>query len=415
MKIVYVLLDGVGDRPDKSLNWTTPLEAANTPNLDLLARNSVSGTVQTVGKGIAPESDIAVFSMLGYDFTSGYIGRGLVEAIGSGLTFKTGDLALRGNFATVSKSGEIIDRRAGRDLDTREASELAAYLNSELNISKDVQVSLKATVGHRCSVVISSSRETLSANISNTDPAYLRVKGIGVALENVRKMTINESEPLDSNNPGSIIAAQLVNKFSKKCSELLLEHPVNKAREEKEKLPANAILLRDASDKTVELESFYEKFHLKLGALVDMPVEIGIAKMTGIQPFVSFPGLANKASQVQKLLQAFDGVYVHIKGPDEPGHDGDAEQKKRIIEDIDNQFFSQLVSLDRAQTLIVVSADHATPCQVHGHSSDPVPVIFSRLGPSDSTARFTEEEARKGSIGRISGVEVIPTALKYLR
>ncbi|MCH8022685.1 MAG: phosphoglycerate mutase, partial [Thaumarchaeota archaeon] len=173
MKIVYVLLDGVGDRPDKSLNWTTPLEAANTPNLDLLARDSVSGTVQTVGKDIAPESDIAVFSMLGYDFSSGYIGRGSVEAIGSDLPFKTGDLALRGNFATVSRSGEIIDRRAGRDLETQEARELATYLNSKLDLSKDIHVRLKSTIGHRCSVVISSSKEKLSANISNTDPAYL--------------------------------------------------------------------------------------------------------------------------------------------------------------------------------------------------------------------------------------------------
>ncbi len=230
MKLVYVLLDGVGDRPDKSLNWTTPLEAAVTPNLDRLARNSVSGTVQTVGKDIAPESDIAVFSMLGYDFSSGYVGRGAVEAIGSGLTFKTGDLALRGNFATVNSSGEIMDRRAGRDLETKEASELASFLNSELDLSNDVQVRLKATVGHRCSVVISSSQEVLSANISNTDPAYLRVKGIGVALENVSKMKIHQSEPTDDNNPRSVLAAQLVNKFSKKCLELLHEHPVNTTR-----------------------------------------------------------------------------------------------------------------------------------------------------------------------------------------
>ncbi|MCZ6725139.1 MAG: alkaline phosphatase family protein [Thaumarchaeota archaeon] len=414
MKLVYVLLDGVGDRPDKSLNWTTPLEAAVTPNLDHLARNSVSGTVQTVGKDIAPESDIAVFSMLGYDFSSGYVGRGAVEAIGSGLTFKTGDLALRGNFATVNSSGEIIDRRAGRDLEEKEASELASFLNSELDLSNDVQVRLKATVGHRCSVVISSSQEVLSANISNTDPAYLRVKGIGVALENVSKMKIHQSEPTDDNDPRSVLAAQLVNKFSQKCLELLHEHPVNKARRKREKSPANAILLRDASDKKVKLESFYDKFHLKMGALVDMPVEIGIAEMTDIQPFPSFPALTDKAEQVQNILQDFDGVYVHIKGPDEPGHDGDAGLKKRIIEDIDDQFFAQLVKLDSAQTLIVVSADHATPCQLRGHSSDPVPVIFSRLGLSDNTARFTEKETSRGSLGLISGIDVMPSAVKYL-
>ena len=210
------------------------------------------------------------------------------------------------------------------------------------------------------------------------------------------------------------LAAQLVNKFSQKCLELLHEHPVNKARRKREKSPANAILLRDASDKKVKLESFYDKFHLKMGALVDMPVEIGIAEMTDIQPFPSFPALTDKAEQVQNILQDFDGVYVHIKGPDEPGHDGDAGLKKRIIEDIDDQFFAQLVKLDSAQTLIVVSADHATPCQLRGHSSDPVPVIFSRLGLSDNTARFTEKETSRGSLGLISGIDVMPSAVKYL-
>ncbi|MFQ6011788.1 MAG: alkaline phosphatase family protein [Nitrososphaerales archaeon] len=413
MKLVYVLLDGVGDRPDEVLNWTTPLEAAHTPNLDLLARQSVCGRVQTVEKGIAPESDIAVFSMLGYNFTSGYIGRGAVEAIGAGLPFEDGDLALRGNFATVSKSGDIVDRRAGRDLTTQEASELVAYLNAEIDISREARVTIKNTIGHRCSVVLSSSPKNLSSNIGNTDPAYLRVKGIGVALENVPSMTIQESKPID-NEPETVRSAQLVNKLSERTRELLQDHAVNIKRVEKGKRPANAILLRDASDKTVKLEGFPEKFRLRAGAIVDMPVEIGIARMAGIQPFDSFPGLASKADQVISLLQTFDAVYVHIKGPDEPGHDGDPVLKKRIIEDIDREFFSQLVKLDLSKTLIVVSADHSTPCQLRAHSSDPVPVMFSRSGLSDNTARFTESEALKGSIGLISGVEVLPTAIKFL-
>ena len=115
IKIVFVLLDGVGDLPHPDLEGKTPLEAALTPNMDRLARNGSMGQVISVGKGIAPESDIAVFNMLGYKFEHiNYVGRGVIEAIGVGIDFQDGDLALRGNFATLDKEGRIVDRRAGR-------------------------------------------------------------------------------------------------------------------------------------------------------------------------------------------------------------------------------------------------------------------------------------------------------------
>ena len=118
IKIVFVLLDGVGDLPHPDLEGKTPLEAAITPNMDRLARNGSMGQVISVGKGIAPESDIAVFNMLGYKFEHiNYAGRGVIEAIGVGIDFQDGDLALRGNFATLDKEERIIDRRAGRDFE----------------------------------------------------------------------------------------------------------------------------------------------------------------------------------------------------------------------------------------------------------------------------------------------------------
>ena len=130
MKVGYVLLDGCGDRPVPSLNFTSPLEAANTPNLDRIASRAKLGYVTTVGKGIAPESDIAVFNMLGYSFGSAYPGRGVVEAIGAGLKLKDGDLALRANLAST-KGRRIVDRRAGRNLTQAEAEELAKEVGSE--------------------------------------------------------------------------------------------------------------------------------------------------------------------------------------------------------------------------------------------------------------------------------------------
>ena len=115
--MVYVLLDGVGDLPHPSLQGKTPLEAGVTPNLDKLAKNGSMGEVISVGKGIAPESDIAVFNMLGYKFQhADYAGRGVIEAIGIGIDFKDGDLALRGNYSTLNDEEVIIDRRAGRHI-----------------------------------------------------------------------------------------------------------------------------------------------------------------------------------------------------------------------------------------------------------------------------------------------------------
>ena len=115
LKIIYILLDGIGDLPHPDLNGLTPLEAAITPNLNSLAKNGSMGQVISVGKGVAPQSDIAVFNMLGYNFKGEkYAGRGVIEIIGSAVDFKDGDLALRGNFATLGLNTEIIDRRAGR-------------------------------------------------------------------------------------------------------------------------------------------------------------------------------------------------------------------------------------------------------------------------------------------------------------
>ena len=129
---MYVLLDGVGDLPHPDLNGKTPLQAASTPNMDKIARNGCMGEVISVGEGIAPESDIAVFNMLGYKFRhADYVGRGVIEAIGIGTDFKDGDLALRGNFATLDEKGVITDRRAGRNIEKKDALAVAKELEEK--------------------------------------------------------------------------------------------------------------------------------------------------------------------------------------------------------------------------------------------------------------------------------------------
>jgi len=149
--MVYVLLDGVGDLPHPNLVGKTPLDAASTPNLDRLAKNGTMGQVITVGKGIAPESDIAVFNMLGYKFKhDDYAGRGVVEAIGIGIDFKDGDLALRGNFATLNDDGVIIDRRAGRNIEKQDTEAVSNEIEEKIKFSdENATAIITPTIGHR--------------------------------------------------------------------------------------------------------------------------------------------------------------------------------------------------------------------------------------------------------------------------
>ena len=180
-RLLYVCLDGLGDDPIPELGDQTPLEAAETPFLDSLAAQGRTGTVVTVGPGIAPESDIAVFAILGYDPREEHPGRGVVEAIGSGMDFRDGDLGYRVNFATCEWP-RIVDRRVGRDLTSDQARALAAEVNEGL-VLPGATFELRATVEHRGVLVIRPDEGKLSAEVTNTDPAYRKEGSLGVALE----------------------------------------------------------------------------------------------------------------------------------------------------------------------------------------------------------------------------------------
>ena len=197
MKLIYVAIDGMGDLPIKSLGNKTPLEAAQTPNLDALAKEGKTGLMYTVKKGIAPESDVAVISLLGYDPFKYSTGRGVIEVAGAGLQMKDGDLALRCNFATLGQGKNIVDRRVARTLSTEEATELSKPQTSKLHLtSYPATFEFKNTLGHRAVLLIKSNGKPLSSNITNSDPAYTVVNGIGVAQTNV-EMVLKTCEPTD--------------------------------------------------------------------------------------------------------------------------------------------------------------------------------------------------------------------------
>jgi len=404
LKIGYVLLDGCADRPSPKLNFTTPLEAAYTPNLDGIARLSTFGRVITVSRGIAPESDIAVFSMLGYTFPEGYPGRGVIEAFGAGVPFNDGDVALRANFASV-KEGRIIDRRAGRNITPDEAKRLEGELGG-MTFS-DAEIDFRATVSYRGVLVIRSSKP-ISGQVSNTDPAYARVGGVGAATKSTRER-VQPSRP-EAKGEAAERTARLVNEFTRRASFVLERSQVNKERELKGRPPANAILLRDAGDHLPLLEKFEEKYGMNGVALVEMPVEIGIAKLLGLKivKVEDRNDLVGKARLFDRELADGVVVYAHIKGPDEFGHDGDAVGKKKNIEGIDKDFFS-IVGERKADSRLAVSCDHATPCTLMRHSSDPVPLMIT--GKREGS-RFTERASRKGGLGTLLGTDVLRKVIR---
>jgi len=417
--MIYVLLDGVGDLPHADLAGKTPLEAATTRNMDILAKNGIMGQVISVGKGIAPESDIAVFNMLGYKFQhSDYAGRGVIEAIGIGVDFKDGDLALRGNFATLDNEGKIIDRRAGRKIEREDTEKISKEIEKKIRFSNpNASVVVAPTVDHRVIVRLRDSKP-LSSEISNTDPAYARVDGMGIAKAVSDFMKIEKCIPLEQTEDAAS-AAILVNEFTEQSLEIMKKSDVNKQRSQKNKKLLNSILLRDAGNKYPNVKPINDLHSMNFSCIVDMPVEVGISNILKMRTY-NAGGLTDyeeKASIAAQAMETENAIYVHLKGPDEFGHDGDAIGKMKNIEEIDKRFFGTLLDhIDVSKVAVMISADHSTPSIHKGHSADPVPMLISGdMITNDDTQRFTEAAAKNGAIGLIEGAQVVKTAIELFK
>src|SRR5919204_3368844 len=417
-RLLYVCLDGLGDDPIPELDDRTPLEAARTPFLDSLARRGRTGTVITVGEGIAPGSDIGVFAILGYDPRDEHPGRGVVEAVGVGMDFRDGDLAYRVNFATADWP-RIVDRRVGRDLTSDEAAALADEVNRTLRLPK-ATFELRATVEHRGVLVIRSNEGTLSANVTNTDPAYRKEGHLGVALETFEP-EVARCEPLDDSESARRAAA-LTNAFVEDSAKILDASEVNAARRRTRKLPGNLILTRDGGDARPNLTPIRDRFGPEWGCFVEMPVERGIAVLLGMAP-VDAPRLLTEsdystwARLAADALDGYDALYVHIKGPDVPAHDGRAEDKRDVIEDIDAAFFAELLPrIDSSRVVVAVTADHSTSCVRKAHTADPVPLLIAGPGVrADGVTEFGEGAARNGRLGTMRGIDILPGVFGLLR
>lgn len=399
-KKILVILDGIGDLPTPKLGNKTPLEAANTPNLDYMALHGKTGVLMPSKLNIALESDVAIMSILGYNPLEYYTGRGPIEAVGAGLKFKKGCLVLRTNFGTITNK-KLIDRRAGRTLTTEEAEILAKAVNEKVKL--DYPFEFKTTVQHRGILIIKGD---FSDNITNVDPGYEKKSYFSIAQN---ELSIKKCKSLD-NKPKSILAAEIVNDFVKQSYKVLKNHPINVERERRYMLPGNILLARDAGTTLPDLPQKND-----WAAVVGMPLEIGLAKLANMHIIkVNYPKLKSndiyenlylslneEIKTAQKAIKDgfFNTYFIHFKETDVPGHDNKPVEKVKMIEILDREFFGFIKRFDCE---LVVTGDHSTPCIKKGHSSDPVPLlIWGQDMDMDNTTRFTENICKRGSIGKI--------------
>ncbi|AGK60491.1 phosphoglycerate mutase [Archaeoglobus sulfaticallidus PM70-1] len=397
-KILFIVIDGISDR---LIDNKTPLDSARTPNLDYFAKIGINGIMDTIAPGVRPGSDTAHLALLGYNPHECYSGRGPIEAAGSGIELKEGDVAFRANFGTVEGEGSIfdkvvVDRRAGR---IDETDELVKALN-KIDLSEfGVKVMVRRGTGHRAAVVFRG--EGLSDRVTDTDP-----KKIGSKVKMCKALDENAEK-----------TARIINKFMEEAHRILENHPVNLEREKNGLLKGNAILLRGGG-MVKKVESFEERFGLKLAFIAGTTLIKGIGKIIGADVLEvegvtgnKHTNLKNKFNAALEALNTHDFVLVHIKATDELGHDGDFEGKKSFIEKIDQEI-AVLRELDFTEICLVITADHSTPINVKDHTADPVPVIVVHEGVrTDEVDRFSELVAYRGGLCRIRGIDLFNIVL----
>jgi phosphoglycerate mutase (EC 5.4.2.1) len=317
-KIVLIVMDGLGDRPNSILHGKTALQSAYRPNLNYLARMGINGMMHPIRPGIRSGSDTSHLSLLGYDPEKVYTGRGPFEALGLGLEVMPGDVAFRANFGTVDGEGTVIDRRADRI--SQGTDLLAASLNM---VIEGYSFKVKEGVEHRAALVIHGPG--LSSAVTDSDPHE----------------TGRKSNTVRGTDETGTRTAELVNRFLESAKEILASHPVNEKRVKDGLKPANQLLLRGAG-KAPDLEPFSKKYGMKGACIAGIPMITGLCNMIGME-IIKVKGATgrtdtNYEGKISALVQALktnDFVILNFKGTDVAGHDGDPLLKKNVIERVD--------------------------------------------------------------------------------
>lgn len=402
MKAIIIIGDGMADQPLRQLNYRTPLEAAGALNMDQLASLGVSGLLHSAGH-LMPESDTANLALLGYSPLRDYVGRGGFEAAGAGIPLTELDLAFRCDFATVDEDFRIVDERAGRIRE--EASMLAEALRElRLKTLPEVEVIYRQTLGFKGVLILRG--EGLSANVDAPQP---RLGRQAILLR-----------PRDASAEAKRTCMAL-KEVMVKTHQILKDHPVNRRRKAAGKPPAN-VIIPWGPGKAVHLQPFRERFGLRATCVAAAPLIKGMARLADIIA-PDIPGATGeidtdteaKAEAALNALKSSDIVFVHVEGPDEASHDGDAYGKISIIRKIDSMVGHILKHVNLASTCLALLADHATSTRLRRHVDDPSPISLAGAGLRwDGVAHYNERAAAKGSLRLIRHGDVMPILLNLM-
>lgn len=402
MKYIIVLGDGMADEPLAELGGKTPLEAAETPVMDRLAREGRVGRFVTVPAGFHPGSEVANMTVLGYDVTTSFEGRGVLEAASMGVDVPEGYMAMRCNLITVS-DGKIKNHSGGH-ISTEEASQLIADLDKELG---DDVVTFYPGVSYRHLMLIKNGDKRVTCTPPHDVP--------GTPFADVMvKADVAEAEP----------TAELINSLILKSQKFLAGHPVNLKRQAEGKDPANSIWPWSPGYRPL-MKPLSEKFPVKDGVVISaVDLIFGIGAYAGLRRIdvegatglydTNYEGKAEAA--IDALRNGADFVFLHVEASDEAGHEGDIELKKRTIEYLDKRILSPIVEASESfgePLAIAVLPDHPTPCRLRTHTSEPVPFLIYKPGmtPDDVTS-FSERSASQGAYGTVSGDEFMNLLMK---
>jgi len=397
MKYIIILIDGVADYRIAELGNKTPLQYAKTPAMDSLARNSEMGIVKAIPDGMAPGSDTANLSVLGYDPKKYHTGRSPLEAVSLGIDLSEDDVVFRCNLVTLSEEDNYTDRimvdySAGEIL-TNLSRILIEDIGSKLQTEK---IKFFPGVSYRHIIVWEGG---LDNNIL-TPPHDILDKKISDFLPR---------------GPGSSALLDMM----VRSSSLLKEHDINKERIKKGARPANSIWIWGEGRKPV-LDSFYEKYKLEGSVISAVDLIKGIGILAGLQPVevegatgtinTNFKSKANAA--INELSSGRDFVYLHLEAPDECSHQGDSRKKVKSIEIIDREVIGPIKeALDRqgARYKMMILPDHYTPISLRTHTSEPVPfMIYDSSGKADNKSeRFDEFSAKKTGLYFKQGYKLV--------
>jgi 2,3-bisphosphoglycerate-independent phosphoglycerate mutase len=369
MKYIILLGDGMADRPHADLGGKTCLQAAKKPNMDLLASRGQVGMVRTVPEGFPPGSDVANLTVMGYDPRKYYSGRSPLEAASIGIKLGPDDVAFRCNLVTLRLSGvksavsgkgrrAIMEDFSAGHITTQEARILIEEIDSKLGSD---HLRFYPGVSYRHLMVWKGGKDKIEC----TPPHDIQDKDI-----------------LDYLPRGE--GDDVINALMEASTELLLAHPVNKARQESGKRMANSIWLW-GQGKRPSMPTFREKFGIEGSMISAVDLTKGIGIYAGFE-VINVPGATGwldtnyvgKAEHALFSLKTKDIVYVHVEAPDEAGHTGDLKGKLKAIEDFDEFVVGNIMhgmkQFDKYR--IMVLPDHPTPIEIRTHSSDPVPFII---------------------------------------